>query len=361
MGSTVKARPNHYEVLGLTPAASEQEIAQAFARGMSLFRPHTFGTLAELSVAYETLRDPVRRRAYDATLAPKPEPKPRLEGWHFVGSASAGPVVRPRIDPLHRPARQPDPSPPPEPAVDPRLAAIAASVRELAKKAESSSPATPEPQRPRPPEQINVPVHIEPPVAEQPFEWRRPALAIGGFVAVAGLVGALAGLSVKDEAQQPALSVALPAAKPHPNLVPSASVAPAAARPTEPELSFRAVNPVAETRRGPPAHRAKSWPQEVARQIQVADTAPAESQPDAAAADPLAPAPAAAPVAASMPLPNRVIARTIERIGYACGDVASTTAVEGALGTFKVTCTSGHSYQAAPVRGRYHFRRLSGR
>ena len=62
-----------------------------------------------------------------------------------------------------------------------------------------------------------------------------------------------------------------------------------------------------------------------------------------------------------MPLPNKVVARTIERIGYACGEVASTTPVEGAgSGVFTVTCTSGQSYQARPVRGRYRFRRLGG-
>jgi hypothetical protein len=53
-----------------------------------------------------------------------------------------------------------------------------------------------------------------------------------------------------------------------------------------------------------------------------------------------------------------VIARTIHRIGYSCGDVASATAVDGqAPGVYKITCTSGQSYQAKPVRGRYHFRR----
>jgi hypothetical protein len=61
-----------------------------------------------------------------------------------------------------------------------------------------------------------------------------------------------------------------------------------------------------------------------------------------------------------MPLPNRVIARTIQRIGYPCGQVASTVP-GGAQGVFTVTCTSGHSYQAAPVRGRYRFRRVGGR
>jgi hypothetical protein len=68
--------------------------------------------------------------------------------------------------------------------------------------------------------------------------------------------------------------------------------------------------------------------------------------------------PAATAPAASLPLSNRVIARTIERIGYRCGDVASTSQILGKA--FTVTCTSGHSYRAAPVRGRYHFRRLSG-
>ena len=37
MGSTVKLRPNHYEVLGLTPGASSDEIAQAFAKALSDF------------------------------------------------------------------------------------------------------------------------------------------------------------------------------------------------------------------------------------------------------------------------------------------------------------------------------------
>lgn len=63
-------------------------------------------------------------------------------------------------------------------------------------------------------------------------------------------------------------------------------------------------------------------------------------------------------LAVKLPLPNTVIARTIERIGYACGAVASATALEGdEPGAYKVTCTSGQSYQARPVHGRYHFRR----
>lgn len=61
---------------------------------------------------------------------------------------------------------------------------------------------------------------------------------------------------------------------------------------------------------------------------------------------------------AKLPLPDTVIARTIERIGYACGAVASATVLEGdEPGAYKVTCTSGQSYRARPVNGRYHFRR----
>lgn len=80
----------------------------------------------------------------------------------------------------------------------------------------------------------------------------------------------------------------------------------------------------------------------------------------AATEDPLAPAPATPAVAADLPLPGKVIARTIDRIGYSCGSVASTTAIDGQSGAFKVTCSSGQSYRAAPVHGRYRFKRLSG-
>jgi hypothetical protein len=68
---------------------------------------------------------------------------------------------------------------------------------------------------------------------------------------------------------------------------------------------------------------------------------------------------AAAPevsAAANMPLPNKVIARTIDRIGYRCGDVASTNAVAGQPGVYTVSCTSGRSFQATPIGGRYRFR-----
>jgi hypothetical protein len=88
---------------------------------------------------------------------------------------------------------------------------------------------------------------------------------------------------------------------------------------------------------------------------QLGTSAEAAAGPSQAPGD----APAATAVAASMPLPNSVIARTIGKIGYPCGSVASTSA-SGSPGVFTVTCSSGHSYKAAPVRGRYHFSRVRG-
>src|SRR5512132_1503209 len=99
MVETVSLRPNHYELLGLTPAASSAEIAQAFAKELSLLPMRPFGSLAQVSLAYETLRDPIKRVAYDASLRPKAEPSHpligRLESAPFLGGAPANPLVRP--------------------------------------------------------------------------------------------------------------------------------------------------------------------------------------------------------------------------------------------------------------------------
>ena len=60
--------------------------------------------------------------------------------------------------------------------------------------------------------------------------------------------------------------------------------------------------------------------------------------------------------AKNLPLSHAAIAQTIRRIGYPCGQVASTSQILG--GMYKVTCTSGDTYRAAPVHGRYRFKRL---
>src|SRR5438477_4731804 len=107
MISAVKSRPSYYEVLRIAPTASAGEVAAAFARELS--RPRAFGGIAEVSIAYETLRHPDKRTAYDAALGLKP--------------ASAG-AAEPRAT-----DRSPLAAPPvePQPAAEPRVASFIAS------------------------------------------------------------------------------------------------------------------------------------------------------------------------------------------------------------------------------------------
>jgi hypothetical protein len=171
-----------------------------------------------------------------------------------------------------------------------------------------------------------------------------------------GLAGALLGWSGGSDQRplqqaEPDMTIALPAAEPAKDIAALSPPPPTVAE-EGPERSTAAVA-------SPPIEREPSPPQpavaeEQAEAGQPAETAPAEEATAQTAAD----TPEAQTVAAALPLPNATIARTIERIGYACGQVASTSAVEGeAPGVYKVTCTSGQSYRAAPIRGRYHFRR----
>jgi murein DD-endopeptidase MepM/ murein hydrolase activator NlpD len=112
--------------------------------------------------------------------------------------------------------------------------------------------------------------------------------------------------------------------------------------------------PVAAARSARPAA-----PQPSERVEQLAAAIQSEpAAPDAVTAEQPSSEPAPVETATAMPLPNATIARTIDRIGYSCGKVASTSAIEGAHGAFTVTCTSGQSYRAAPVGGRYRFHRL---
>ena len=116
-----------------------------------------------------------------------------------------------------------------------------------------------------------------------------------------------------------------------------------------------------------PRRRLSLQTNRVAPSGQMADTShpagiPLTDEVQAPADQLSAQSPAPAAVTASMPLPKGTIAHTIEKIGYSCGVVDSITGVEGAApGVFKVSCTSGQNYQATPVNGRYHFRKLGGR
>ena len=371
MDSSVRPRPTHYEVLGLAPSASEAEIKRAFASRMSLFGAHRPAEVPQISTAFETLRDPAKRRDYDRSLGLTEAPRRGAQQWGFTVSPprwtpfmAATPTSSARPAPPEPQVAEQPPSQP-EAIVDPRLAQIAASLRELARPVENppaEHKATEEGPEPKP-EKSQAPPPVEFRTAGQAypqfeedrpsgFEWKRPAVVVGGLIAGAGVIGLLAGFSVKDEAAaqaEPALSVALPAATPR---------AEAAARPSAAAVvqeTVPAAVPAARAKRGVAPQRPSGWAEQMAQSLSQDGETP-DVATEQTAADP---APAKL-VAASLPLPDRVVARTIERIGYSCGSVASTEAGE-TPGTFTVNCTSGRSFQAKPVGGRYHFRRLGGR
>lgn len=328
MVSTVKSRPNYYEMLGLTPSAAGDAIAQAFARATSAFRPHAFGGITELCVAYETLRDPARRRAYDASLGLTPKPK-------------IPPVTRPASAHfMQRPAVAV--APPPGPRVEPKpLESV------IRRPVQLDSPM---------PHQL---AFSEANVGFSPIEWKRTGTIFGGLAAAAVFVGAIAGWwsgsdAAEPEQPQPVARAARQPEKPLPSfseLWPEPAPTAVEAGADQPR---RAVAP------RPRVERTTHRPQLASSEAESQLIQPPPDLAEPPSADPLAPEAAPAPaVAASMPLPHKTVARTIDRIGYSCGSVASVSPVEGAAGVYKVICTSGQSFQARPVNGRYRFRRVA--
>jgi hypothetical protein len=314
-------------MLGLTPSAAGDAIAKAFARATGVFRPHAFGSITELCVAYETLRDPARRRAYDASLglAPRPivQPVTRPASAHFMRQptvAAAPPAPSTDLQPQPRPAPRIDRTP------EPYVSAL-------------------------PPGLANDDASVD----FSPIEWKRTGAIVGGLVAAAVLIGAFAGWWSGSSAAEPE-PVAQTAA-PEPEKAPP-TLSDLWSEPGPPAVGSQTARPRAATRPrvGRTARRAQLPATEAERQL----VQPPSDLADPAGTDPLAPEPSPAPtVAAAMPLPHRTVAQTLDRIGYRCGNVASATPVEGAEGVYRVTCTSGQSFQAKPVNGRYRFRRLA--
>jgi hypothetical protein len=374
MASTVTSRPNHYEVLGLTSDATSDEIAQAFARELSLFRPRPFGSLTDVTIAYETLRHPARRKAYDRSLGLareplRPAPMAPADWKPFLARPSMKPAEGFVID---RPL-------PPAPAADdhhpllerlapapPATAIMHTPIRPEASTVDAIS--RPEPKDLAPPAIVQETApdpEVEPHRPLQCFEeeqnldrskamrdWRLPAAGAGALI-LAVVVGAWTGWNAgsggEPQAPQQSVKVAVPRAKPA-----IAASEPALSQSVETQQPQPQAEPVAAAR---PAHTRQ--PLQIALpEEQEAGPPTGQAQAEQAAEQPAGEPQDVPATSAELPLPNAVITRTIGRIGYSCGQIASATPV-GSDGVFTVTCTSGHSYRASSVRGRYHFRRLN--
>jgi DnaJ domain len=348
MVSSVTATPNHYEVLGLAPTATPDEIAKAYAAQMATFRlrpENALKRLASLSTAYETLRDPVKRGTYDQSLGLRDEPPVRQATSPFIAAAVTRPQARPHVGSF-----------------------IAESLRPPVQKTEPKPPAFEAPERPARPVAEPLAYADEEPVSRTID--RNHATVAAGVVGLAALALAISlparhggpVAAAPTAAPQQAVTVGLPPATPGPDTL-VAQAAPTksqAAAPSEQPPVVAAVQPpeaapiaAAAPDQQPPTETAATEAPAVATDQPAA--APTQDNAPAAAAADAAPAPATD--SAKLPLANATIARTIERIGYACGSVASTAAT-GSGGVFRVTCSSGDSYQATPLHGRYHFRRL---
>jgi hypothetical protein len=350
MVSTVTARPSHYETLGVKPTATSEEIERAFSQ--NLLRPRAFGGLAEVSIAYETLRDPAKRREYDDSIGVRPEPLPPTARPHevqFSGSAqfllSAFAASR---EPRSEPAAAPPPAPAPAIVAEPRTAEfIAASLRE------------PEPSAGPLYEPASHPFRRGE-SEEGPVRWKRTAMILGAPVIAVALAGAWAGSIVGNNAAEAepsdeAVTVALPKAKPEGGREESAAPAWTA---TESQANRRRHAAVATPRReGSAGSQPRALSDRELDELQPVNVGARSS----AFGDGTTLAEEASTAAASMPISNASIARTLARVGYSCGQVVSTAAVASDTpGIFKVTCASGHSYRAAPVNGRYRFGRWKG-
>jgi hypothetical protein len=365
MASTVKARPNHYETLGLKPTARDDEIKEAFARQMRL--PHRMPEIAQIGIAFDTLRHPSKRRAYDEAMGLTARPQPRQ--WAFIAQARWAPIA---VKPMDRAAAteasflepraiaEPEPhiTTAPEPkAPEPRLVrSLPEWVREPEIVAEAGEGGF-EPKLPEFLTGLRAQAKRSRNADGHAVDWKYPLVAVGGVVLTVALLGAWAGMTAGSdvEAAQAAVTVALPKARPHPKV---AAAAPAPVAETQPDWLDRAGSSASRIKRIASRQQPRAWAPK-----QVIESPAGESELAEAVPDPLAPEPtAAAVVAASMPLPNKVIAHTLERIGYACGEVSSAVAAEGARpGVYNITCSSGQTYQATPVHGRYRFRRSGGR
>ncbi len=79
--------PTHYAMLGVTRSANDEEVRRAYKRVKEMYAPGSLATSSlltepelkttrsKLDEAYDTLLDPIRRRAYDLSTFAEPEPE----------------------------------------------------------------------------------------------------------------------------------------------------------------------------------------------------------------------------------------------------------------------------------------------
>jgi hypothetical protein len=376
MVSTVRSISNHYETLRVKTTASSDEISEAFSKQIrsARVRPDiTVAQLAQISVAYETLRDPIRRSAYDESLGLNAKPVQPVT----PAPSSAAPPTQSQVgsfiaSSLREPAKPRETRPQPDPVPQWPVPKAAAQARPQPEPVRQAAPQ----QRPR------VELVLEPAQERRALSFGRKEATIGaGLAGVAILAIALMRPqeAAPELASQPAathaVTVGLPPAAPaeaqsEPSQISGtprlANASPISALPV-PQPALESAKSTAETPPTAAQSTDQSKTSETAKDqpVQSAPTQTAPEQTAAAATQaPAAQTPAdattdaatvAIPASARLPLADETIARTIGRIGYACGSIVSSSAVS--QGVFKITCSSGDSYQASPVNGRYHFRR----
>lgn len=367
MDQHLKQRPDHYRTLGLKPGAKSEDIERAFARAVSAFTPRAFGSVAQVSVAFETLRDPARRRAYDQSIGILPPPPltrlavPARGTLSFIGSSDTAsrlaglePAPKPPTldEPLVIAAKPAEPEPvqpspveveavepvPAPPAEDESVSHFLARSQRL-----SSPEPLPEPKPTPPSKAAPVTFTFEPNADGEAASIRPIVLGTAAMVVAAALFGAWMGLVSTEDVPESVEAVAVESALPPPDPA-AVSSAPA----ERPVLAVERATPVRRTVTAPPSPAPRVAEIASSAQPEAVDLAEAQQ----ASAAEIVPA-----STAQMPLGKATVAQTIRKIGYPCGSVSSTAAGDGA-GVFVVTCTSGHSYRAAPVNGRYRFKRL---
>lgn len=103
-------KSNHYQVLGLTPEASVQDLRRNMALLMSWLHPDKdlagdrTVLAARVTTAWSTLRSPERRAAYDATLRSAPPPPSRSASGRTSPKTSANGSQK-TTRPSHRASR----------------------------------------------------------------------------------------------------------------------------------------------------------------------------------------------------------------------------------------------------------------